>query len=213
MIRGVTAFYEKTLYKHHLLYQTTMGFLEDHGVTARVFYTNILYLTMTLLSALICAALNAPFGADDEPRFEQCALGGADANTADGCANNGSLTDDEANQNQQLFNISLATSIVNGLLFAYSVLNHWGYGINLNFNLQAVFSLVNVGLFAGLVGWFNATEFADTAAYEANLENNVFFSDYDSRAIAVVGLVAGILDTVLFHGLNMFYFKERCKAD
>jgi hypothetical protein len=102
---------------------------------------------------------------------------------------------------------------VNGLLFGYSVLNHWGYGINLNFNLQPVLSLVNIGLFAGLVGWFNATEFADTAAYEANLESNVFFTDYDSRAIAVVGLVAGVLDTVLFHGLNMFYFKDKCRAD
>jgi hypothetical protein len=189
-----------------------MGFLEDHGVSARVFYTNILYLTMTLLSALICAALNAPFGADDKPRFEQCQLGGADSDTADGCV--ALIADsDEAHQNQQLFNISLATSLVNGLLFGYSVLNHWGYGINLNFNLQPVLSLVNIGLFAGLVGWFNATEFADTAAYEANLESNVFFTDYDSRAIAVVGLVAGVLDTVLFHGLNMFYFKDKCRAD
>jgi hypothetical protein len=167
---------------------------------------------MTLLSALVCAALNAPFGADDKPRFEHCQLGGVNAVTIGGCEP--LIADsDPAHQNQQLFNISLATAIVNGLLFAYSVLNHWGYGINLAQKLQPVFSLVNIGLFAGLVGWFNATEFDDTAAYEANLEHNVFFMDYDSRAIAVVGLVAGVLDTVMFHGLNMFYFKEKCKAD
>ena len=194
-----------------------MAFLDKHGVEARVFYTNILYLTMTLLAALVCAALNAPFGADDKPRFEQCQLGGADAQTADGCV---SLDpdSDQANQNQQLFNISLATAIVNGLLAAFSVLNHFpkdcgkatsGWGMSLAFNLQPVFSLVNIGLFAGLVGWFNATEATD-AEYEANLENNVFFSDYDSRAIAMVGLVAGVVDTVLFHGLNMFYFKDNC---
>jgi hypothetical protein len=193
-----------------------MAFLDKHGVEARVFYTNILYLTMTLLAALVCAALNAPFGADDKPRFEQCALGGADAQST--CANEGALTDAEANQNQQLFNISLATAIVNGLLAAFSVLNHFpkdcgkatsGWGMSLAFNLQPVFSLVNIGIFAGLVGWFNATEATD-AEYEANLENNVFFSDYDSRAIAMVGLVAGVVDTVLFHGLNMFYFKDNC---
>lgn len=190
-----------------------MGFLEDHGFTARVFYTNILYLTMTLLSALVCAALNAPFDGNGGPRFEQCALGGADADTPDGCANVGALTDDQANQNQQLFNISLATAIVNGLLFGFSVLHHFDYGASLKENLQPVASLVNIGLFAGLVGWFNATEFADDAAYTDNLENNVFFSDYDSRAIAVVGLVAAVADTVLFNALNMFYFKENCKYD
>jgi len=187
-----------------------MGFLADHGTTARVFYQNILYLTMTLLSALIAAALNAPFGADDKPRFEQCQLGGVGTLTAEGCLTLVADTD-EAHQNQQLFNISLATAIVNGLLFGWSVLTHWpNFGMSLSFNLQPVFSLVNIGLFAGLVGWFNATEFVDTAAYELNLEHNVFFSDYNSRAIAVVGLVAGIVDTVLFHGLNMFYFKKDC---
>lgn len=189
-----------------------MAFLEEHGFSARVFYTNILYLTMTLLSALICAALNAPFGADENPRFEQCQLGGADAQTADGCV--ALVADsDEANQNQQLFNISLATAIVNGLLFGFSVLHHYDYGASLKENLQPVASLVNIGLFAGLVGWFNATEFADDAAYTANLENNVFFTDYDSRAIAMVGLVAAVADTVLFNLLYYFYFGDRCKYE
>ena len=193
-----------------------MGFLEDHGFAARVFYTNILYLTMTLLAALVCAALNAPFGTDDKPRFEQCALGGVTAASTDGsavCANEGALTDDQAHQNQQLFNISLATAIVNGLLFGSSVLHHWGYGASLKKLLQPTASLVNIGLFAGLVGWFNATEFADDAAYDVNLENNVFFTDYDSRAIATVGLIAGVVDTVLYNALNMFYFKDRCQAE
>ena len=191
-----------------------MAFLDEHGRTARVFYINILYLTMALLSALVCAALNAPYGNDDEPRFEQCALGGATANDVCPQGGNNALTDAEANQNQQLFNISLATSIVNGLLFGWSVLNHFGQGngIGTHFDLQPLFSLVNVGLFAGLVGWFNATDFATDALYTENLENNIIYSDYDSRAIAVVGLIAGVLDTVLFNALNYFYFKGRCKA-
>jgi hypothetical protein len=189
-----------------------MAFLEKHGRTARVFYLNVLYLTMALLSALTCAALNAPYGADDEPRFEQCALGGATAQAV--CANVGALTDDEANQNQQLFNISLATAIVNSLLFAWSAVNHFGEGngIGTHFDLQPLFSIVNIGLFAGLVGWFNATTFATDADYITNLENNVVYSDYDSRAIVVVGLIAGVLDLVLFNALNYFYFKGSCKA-
>ncbi len=189
-----------------------MAFLEDHGRTARVFYLNVLYLTMALLSALVCAALNTPYGGDDEPRFEQCALGGATAQAV--CAHVGHLTDDEANQNQQLFNISLATAIVNSLLFAWSAVNHFGEGngIGTHFDLQPLFSIVNVGLFAGLVGWFNATTFADATAYTTNLENNIVYSDYDSRAIVVLGLIAAVLDTVLFNALNYFYFKNSCKA-
>lgn len=187
-----------------------MGFLEDNGRAARVFYTNILYLTMGVLATLIAANLNAEY--KDGVRFEQCALvGSTDANSA--CAAEGALTEDQLNQNQQLFNISLATAIVNGLLFVVSVANHWGYAIALHFRLQGVLSLVNVGLFAGLVGWFNAAEAGDAAATELNLENNIYYQDYNPFAIAVVGLVAGVLDTVIFNSLNMFYFNGRCNAE
>ena len=50
-----------------------MGCLDnDRGLTLRVVYLNVLYGTMTLLGALILAALNAPVGADDEPRYLKC---------------------------------------------------------------------------------------------------------------------------------------------
>lgn len=188
-----------------------MAFLDNHGRMARVFYTNVLYAAMTLLAALVCAALNAEY--DDNgtkgPRFEACAVGSADGSEL--CP---ALDDDSTNQNQQLFNISLATAILNGLLFLWSVLTHWGksFGIALAFRLQLVFSLVNVGLFAGLVGWFNATKFDDSDAFEANAENNVFYQDYNPYIISIVGLVAGCLDTVLFHALDRFYFKASCAA-
>lgn len=177
---------------------------------------------MTLLGALILAALNAPVGADDEPRYLKCQLGGSTATdparTEPECVALVADSDPEI-QNHNVFNISVAVVTVSGLLFVWSLLNHGiheksgqatGCGVSLHFRLEALFSLVQVGLFAGLVGWFNMTEFADDDAYVANLENNVFFSDYNPRTIAIVGLVAGIADTVGFNLLNQFVFGNRC---
>jgi hypothetical protein len=200
-----------------------MGCLDnDRGITLRVVYLNVLYGTMTLLGALILAALNAPVGADDEPRYLKCQLGGSTATTPartePECVALVADSDEEV-QNQNLFNISVSVVVLSGLLFVWSLLNHGlhekagkatGCGTELHFRLEALFSLVQVGLFAGLVGWFNMTEFADDAAYEANLENNVFYSDYNPRTIALVGLIAGILDTVGFNVLNQFVFGNKC---
>ena len=143
-----------------------MGFLEDNGRAARVFYTNILYLTMALLASLVAANLNAEY--KDGVRFEQCALQGS-TDAASACAAEGALSDAQTDQNRQLFNISLATAIVNAVLFVVSVANHWGYLIAFHFRVQAGLSLVNVGLFAGLVGWFNAVDAGDEDAIKANL--------------------------------------------
>ena len=200
-----------------------MGCLDnDRGLTLRVVYLNVLYGTMTLLGALILAALNAPVGADDEPRYLKCQLGGSTATvparTEPECV--ALIVDsDEDIQNKNVFNISVAVVTASGLLFVWSLLNHGlhettgkasGCGVGLHFRLEALFSLVQVGLFAGLIGWFNMTEFADDDAYVANLENNVIFSDYNPRTVAIVGLVAGIADTVGFNLLNRFVFGDRC---
>ena len=192
--------------------QTRMGLLDKgNGVTLRVVYLNVLYGVMTLLSALILAALNAPVGDDEEPRYLKCKLVGA---TTEGECVALVADSDEEMQNQQLFNITLASLIISGGLFAWSLLNHGhldkkGCGAELHFRLEPLFSAIQLGLFAGLVGWFGMNEQTD-AEYEANLENNVFFSDYDSRAIAIVGLIGGILDLVGFNALNQLVFKGRC---
>lgn len=192
--------------------QTRMGLLDKgNGVTLRVVYLNVLYGVMTLLSALILAALNAPVGDDEEPRYLKCKLVGA---TTEGECVALVADSDEEMQNQQLFNITLASLIISGGLFAWSLLNHGhldkkGCGAELHFRLEPLFSVIQLGLFAGLVGWFGMNEQTD-AEYEANLENNVFFSDYDSRAIAIVGLIGGILDLVGFNALNQLVFKGRC---
>lgn len=182
---------------------------------------------MTLLGALILAALSAPQGSDEEPRYLKCQLGGSTATdparSEPECV--ALIADSDAEvQNQNLFNISVAIVVISGSLFVWSLLNHGiqeigvplskrtGCGTALHFMLENVFSLVQIGLFAGLVGWFNATEFADDDAYVANLENNVFYADYNPRTIALVGLIAGILDIVGFNLLDRLVFKGDCSA-
>lgn len=202
-----------------------MGFLDkgNNGILSHVVYLNVLYGTMTLLGILILAALNAPVGADDEPRYLKCQLNGATATTPartePECVALVADSDAEV-QNQNLFNISVSVVVVSGLLFVWSLLNHGlheksdspgGCNIGLHFKLEPLFSLVQVGLFAGLVGWFAMVE-EDDAAYEANVENNVFYSDYNPRTIALVGLIAGILDVVGFNLLDKVVFKGRCSV-
>ena len=184
-----------------------MGFLDLHGRTARVFYNNVVYLFMTLFGALILASLNANTaeeGADWEARYTKCRLDGSIAANST-CP---VQTADQTNQLLQLFNISVAVVVINILLLLLSIATHWGYGIRAHFMLQPVLSLINLGLFAGLVGWFN---FSEDISEDLNIDFNVYFEDYNPYVIAIVGLVAGILDTVVFTALNFFYFKEKCK--
>lgn len=178
---------------------------------------------MTLLGALILAALNAPQGADEEARYLNCALTGSTATdparTEPECVALVADSDQQI-QNNNLFNISVSIVVISGLCFVWSLFNHGlceaegkatGFGLSLALKLENVFSLVQIGLFAGLVGWFAMTEETD-AEYEANVENNVFYSDYNPRTIALVGLIAGILDFVGFNLLNKFIFKGKCNV-
>lgn len=95
---------------------------------------------------------------------------------------------------QQMFNIAVATAVVNALLFVWSVAMHWrGFGISVHFMAQWVFSAINVGLFAGLVGWMASVEHLND---ENNVRNNVYFEDLNVYAVAVAGLVIAVLDLV-----------------
>jgi len=191
-----------------LLSNLHMGFLDLHGRTARVFYNNIIYLFMTLFGALVLASLNADTakeGEDWEARYTKCSLDGS-VGTNSTCPGQ---TQGQSDQLLQLFNISVAVVVINILLLVLSIATHWGYGIALQFMLQPVFSLVNLGLFSGLVGWFN---FSDGISEDLNTQFNVYFQDYNPYVVAIFGLVAGILDTVVFTTLKFFYFKERCDA-
>ena len=180
----------------------TMTFLDNHGFMARVIYLNFNFVTMLFLSALFAGILGAPQGASEDALYESCALAGAVNGTA--CPTLGA--DDTTGQT--LFDIAVLTSVVNGLLFVWSIAAHWDYGAGLIAKGQFLLSLLNVGLFAGLVGNLNSVE---GILDEANVENNVFFTTAGNPyAIVVFGLSAGVLDFVLFNALNMWYFKDKC---
>ena len=184
-----------------------MGLLDNrkYATTARLYYLHIIYLVMIGLSAGILGNFNAEYGdeTNHEHRYLNCALVGA--TDKDTCPK---LNDDTTDQNNQIFNLSVAVVVLNSLYLVWSIVSHWGFLINVHFMLQWVFSAVNVGIFAGVVGWFNAS---DGLFEEANLENSEFFKDQASPyALAVIALVLGILDLVIFNVLNLTVFKGRC---
>lgn len=197
-----------------------MGFLKDHGLPARGYYNNIIYLMMLLLGSLVLGALNqtVTLGDDDVAAYTKCNLVGAsnksktmmDLLKEDEDATECVIFDAESdaeNQNMQLFNIAAAVVVINVLGFIWSVAAHWDDFIALHQKLQWVVSAVNLGLFAGLVGWFMAQDGLNEAD---NIDYNVFFGQYNPYAVAVTGLVFGVLDLVLFNVLNMLVFKGDC---
>lgn len=199
-----------------------MGFLKDHGLPARGYYNNIIYLMMLLLGSLVLGALNQTvtvdpgdgLGKEDVAAYTKCNLVGASNASLDLTADEDAtecvalVTEfDAENQNLQLFNISTAVVVINVLAFIWSVAAHWDDFIGLHQKLQWVVSAVNLGLFAGLVGWFVAQDGLNEAD---NINYNVFFGQYNPYAVAVTGLVFGVLDLVLFNVLNMLVFKGDC---
>lgn len=197
-------------------YKYIMGFLKDHGLPARGYYNNVVYLMMLLLGSLVLGALNqtVTVGDEDVAAYTKCNLVGASNASLDLTADEDATEcvalvaeSDADNQNLQLFNISTAVVVINVLAFIWSVAAHWDDFIGLHQRLQWVVSAVNLGLFAGLVGWFVAQDGLNEAD---NIDYNVFFGQYNPYAVAVTGLVFGVLDLVLFNVLNMLVFKGDC---
>jgi len=202
-------------------YKYIMGFLKDHGLPARGYYNNVIYLMMLLLGSLVLGALNqtvtvdsGPSEKEDVAAYTRCNLVGANNASLDLTADEDArecvtfaVDSDAENQNMQLFNIAAAVVVINVLGFIWSVAAHWDDYIGLHQKLQWVVSAVNLGLFSGLVGWFLAQDGLNEAD---NIDYNVFFGQYNPYAVAVTGLVFGVLDLVLFNVLNMLVFKGDC---
>ena len=107
---------------------------------------------------------------------------------------------------QTLFNIALATAIMNGLLFAWSVLMHWeNFGISWHFGAQPLFSVINLGLFAGLIGNLGGIEDLNLAL---NVDNNIMFEMLNVFSVALAGLIIAALDLI---GSNLVIFWA-CKS-
>jgi len=158
---------------------------------------------MTFLASLFAGTLGATQGEGENAtaRYASCALAGASVNNT--CPSIGDETTGET-----LFDIGVATAVVNAGLFVLSVISHWGYGAFVwNMRGQVLASLLNIGLFAGLVGHLNSVE---DILLDDNVEYSVFFTGANPYMVAVFGLVFGVADIVIFNALNMLYFKGDC---
>lgn len=195
-----------------LLLNLQMSFLSKHGRSTHVFYMNIVYTIMTLLGALILASLNADYGEGDDavPRYTKCRLDGS-TNKTTGCL---SLNTEETDQLETLFGISVVVIIMNSILGLWSIANHFGDGVGIKYHFwsQPFLSAINLGLFAGLVGWY---DFSEGLTEKLNVENNIYFDSINPYNIALVGLVASILDLVVFTAFRFGYtdFIKHCGAN
>ena len=195
-------------------YKYIMGFLKDHGLPARGYYNNVVYLMMLLLGSLVLGALNqtVTVSEEDVAAYTKCNLVGASNASLDLTADEDAtecvalVTEfDAENQNLQLFNISTAVVVINVLAFIWSVAAHWDDFIGLHQRLQWVVSAVNLGLFAGLVGNLGGIEDLNL---ELNVQNNVLFENINVFAVGVVGLVIAALDLA---GSNLVIYWA-CKS-
>lgn len=94
---------------------------------------------------------------------------------------------------QQLFSISVAIVVINVLTTILGIMGHYASFISFAQFSQYPITLINLGLFAGLWGWFGSI---DGLTEKVNFENNVMTTDYSIYAIAIIGTIAGIVDAL-----------------
>ena len=117
------------------------------------------------------------------------------------------LTEEDEDQNNHLFNITVAIVVINTLAFVWSIAAHWDDFIELQQKSQWVVSIINLGLFAGNVGWLMSQD----GLLDALNDNNIFLVGLvNVYAVNVVGLIFSVLDFVLFGILDMAVFKGEC---
>lgn len=211
-----------------------MAYLKEKGYEARAFYLNILYLILIVLGALATSTLNAPFEYERDgknvtaPRYRRCYINGTEAQYT-AAVNKGCIaisgaedvdgnfvpTDDAAKEQlatmDTLNGIAIAVIVFNVVVGIHSVIMHFGrnpekFGITYHFMFQGVISLINVGLFAGIVGQFNSIENIQS---DVNVANNLYYIDVNLFLVAVAGVVITTLDLI---GSNMIVYCL-CTAD
>ena len=201
-----------------------MSYIKEKGFEARAFYLNVLYLIMVVLASITAGTLNAPYEYTrnvivdghlsnisetvSAPLYRRCFLNGTEVDFSSTGCNRITGTEDndglfkptvgdewKTTTMDTIFNISIATAVVNALLLTHSIIMHFStkFGISLHFKFQWMFSLINIGLFSGLLGWMNSI---DELQSKANLEHNIFFQDVNVFAIAICGVVLSVIDTV-----------------
>jgi len=190
------------------------------GVENRVWYLNIISLTMVLVSSLIVGTVNAPIDYTETqgnktvtmtvPRYQRCALAGA--TKANGGCNVFVDGDDASIVMERVFTLSLVLALLNSATLIIGAVAHVVDSVTeLHFNLQMPLSSINLGIFAGIVGWMTSTDTVWITG--ANMEESLYMKNANIYALALVGLVFSILDLGVFSALSIFVFgKEKCST-
>tara|TARA_B110001452_G_C15239645_1_gene429186 strand:+ start:3677 stop:4336 length:660 start_codon:yes stop_codon:yes gene_type:complete len=205
-----------------------MAYLKEKGYEARAFYLNILYLVLIILGGLAVSTLNAEFKYTKDgtevsvPRYRRCYIDGTgqqyiDATTK-GCIAIAGTEDtdgnfvpaDDAAKDQlatmdALNGITIAVIVFNGLVGIHSGIMHFGgdakkFGITYHFMFQWVISLINVGLFAGIVGHLNSVPDIQS---DVNVANNLYYTEVNLFMVGVAGVIITTLDLI---GSNMIVY-------
>ena len=111
---------------------------------------------------------------------------------------------------ETIFVLSIIILLANIALFICSVFYHFTMcsGRQKMLEIRPIFSLINIGLFAGLVGWLNGVK--DISA-DYNVEHNVYFENYNLVSIAIAGLVIHVVDIVCANlAVYKFFKSDKC---
>lgn len=202
-----------------------MTYLKEKGYEARTYYLNVLYLVLLVLGALATSTLNAPFEYVKDgnnvtvPRYSRCYVDGTqaqyDAATTKGCIAiagaedaDGEFVPTGVTAKEQLATmgtlntIAILIIVFNVLLGIHSVIMHLfkdarKSGAILHYDLTWAISLINVGLFSGIVAHLNSI--ADIQS-EVNVANNLYYKPVNLFLVGVAGVVITTLDLL---GSNM----------
>ena len=167
----------------------------------RAIWTGVVYALNSGLSATMVGIMDAAEG--DSKRRLECALQGASAGTHCPAA-----SDDDKTQNDAVFGLSITLMIMNMALLLFSILttkNTWATGWH--FWLQPGLQLANVGLYLGA---FLTLAQDETFLDDANVDNNVFFTEASPYLVLLFGLIIVSADAVILNGLR-FMMKGRCE--
>jgi hypothetical protein len=177
-----------------------------NGIEARVWYLNIVSILMLALSALIFSVCNVDVDTDldgMQARFENCALSGAVNGT--GCVSLvGKETETDVMKNVNT--LSLVLIILNSATLLIGIMAHFQHQITkMHFMAQALLSVTQLGLFAGIVGWMNASSDVTNAD---NMQFNDYLAGVNIYIVAVSGLTLSILEPVIFFASLNYYFNR-----
>ena len=187
-------------------------------IVQRTVYLNVMYGLMILLSALVVGVLVAPEAVNSEnfPRYQVCKLGDNSSTlpeSEDGKCRHfvGATYDVDADPSfvpaaadkelastqQTAYEVATAAVVINAVLFAHTLLQHLFHDgcsamlVKVHQTAGVAVSLVNLGLFAGVVGAIYSVE---GVANEDNFKYNVYYKDINIAYVAITGLVGSVVD-------------------